>query len=66
MYTCWLVKEKKTEINDNDFEDQLNHDYQKLCPVGWCGSSDAGALGSAEYPFIAIAPRSTLARRGST
>ena len=28
--------------------------------------SDAGALGNAEYPFIAIAPRSTPARRAST
>ena len=27
---------------------------------------NAGALGNAEYPFIAIAPRSTLARSGST
>ena len=31
-------------------------------PVTW----NAGALGNVEYPFIAIAPRSTLARRGST
>ena len=28
--------------------------------------SDSGALGNAEQPFIAIAPSSTLARRGST
>ena len=28
--------------------------------------SEAGALKNAEYPFIAIAPRSTLARGGST
>ena len=27
----------------------------------WWGPSDAGALGNAEHPFIAIAPRSTLA-----
>ena len=27
----------------------------------WWGSSNAWALGNAEYPFIAIAPRSTLA-----
>ena len=27
---------------------------------------NAGALGNAEYPFIAIAPRSSLARSGST
>ena len=26
----------------------------------------AGALGNAEYPFIAIAPKSTLTRNGST
>ena len=29
-------------------------------------TGQAGALGNAEYPFIAIAPRSTLARSGST
>ena len=29
-------------------------------------SSNAVALGNPEYPFIAIAPRSTLARSGST
>ena len=34
--------------------------------LNWLGSSDAGALGNAEHPFIAIAPRSTLARSGST
>ena len=32
----------------------------------WWGSSNAGALGNAEYPFIAIALRSTLPRSGST
>ena len=32
----------------------------------WWGFSDAGALGNAEYPIIAIAPRSTLARNGRT
>ena len=30
------------------------------------GEDPAGALGNAEYPFIAIAPRSILARSGST
>ena len=30
------------------------------------GSSNAGALGNAEYPFIAIAHRSTLIQSGST
>ena len=30
------------------------------------GESDAGALGKAEYPFIVIAPRSTLVRSGNT
>ena len=34
--------------------------------IWWRGSSNAGALGNAEYPFIAIAPRSTLARIYST
>ena len=30
------------------------------------GQINAGDLGNAEYPFIAIAPRFTLARSGST
>ena len=37
--------------------------------VGWWGNSEkcnAGALGNAEYPFITIAPRSTLATSSST
>ena len=34
--------------------------------IWWWGSSNAGALGNTEYPFIAVAPRSTLARLGST
>ena len=34
--------------------------------IWWWGSSNAGALGNAAYPFIAIAPRSTLVRSGST
>ena len=33
--------------------------------IWWWGSSNAGALGNAEYPFIAIAPKSTLAQSGS-
>ena len=32
----------------------------------WWGSNNAGAFGYAQYSFIAIAPRSTLARSGST
>ena len=34
--------------------------------IWWWGPSGAGALGNAEYSFIAIAPRFTLARSGST
>ena len=34
--------------------------------IWWRGPSNAGDLENVEYPFIAIAPRSTLARRGST
>ena len=34
--------------------------------IWWRGSSNAGALGNAEYPFIDITPRSTLARNGCT
>ena len=34
--------------------------------IWWWGSSNTGALKNAEYPFIAIAPRSTLTWRGST
>ena len=34
--------------------------------IWWWGSSNAGALGNVDYPFIAIVPRSTLTRNGST
>ena len=33
--------------------------------IWWWGSSNAGALGNVEYPFIVIAPRHTMARCGS-
>ena len=35
-------------------------------PIWWWGSRNAEAFGNAEYSFIAIAPRSTLTRSGST
>ena len=35
-------------------------------PIWWWGSSNAGALGNAVYPFIAISPWSTPAQSGST
>ena len=45
-------------------------DSSNECPnmtlIWWWGSSNARALRNAEYPFIAIAPRYTLARSGST
>ena len=31
-----------------------------------CGSSNTGALGNAEYAFIAIIPKSTLVQSGNT
>ena len=34
--------------------------------IWWWGSTNAGVLGNAEYLFIAIAPRSTMAWSGST
>ena len=34
--------------------------------IWWWGSSNAGALGNAEYLFIAITPRNTLGWSGST
>ena len=34
--------------------------------IWWSDSSNAGAFENAEYPFPTIAPRSTLARSGST
>ena len=34
--------------------------------IWWWGFSNPGTLGNAEYLFIAIAPRSTVARSGST
>ena len=33
--------------------------------IWWLGSSNGGALGNAEHPFIPIAPKSTLVRIGS-
>ena len=36
--------------------------HETIC---WWGSSNVGDLGNVEYPFIAIAPRSTLAQSGS-
>ena len=33
---------------------------------GYDTKQSDGALGNTEHPFIAIAPRSTLTRRGST
>ena len=35
-------------------------------PSDGLASDNAGALGNLEYPFIAIAPRSTLTRSDST
>ena len=34
--------------------------------IWWWVFSNSGVLGDAEYPFIAITPRSTLAQSGST
>ena len=34
--------------------------------IWWWGSCNAETLGNKEYPFIAIAPRFTLAQSGST
>ena len=34
--------------------------------IWWWGCSNAGALGNVEYPFTPIAPKSILARNGST
>ena len=34
--------------------------------IWWWGSSNSGALGNTEYPFIAITTRLTLARSGNT
>ena len=41
----------------------VNERVYSTAPANWAseGSSNAGALGNAEYPFIAITPKSTLA-----
>ena len=40
--------------------------YKKLLlTIWWWGSSNAGALGNVEFPFIAIALGFTLAQGGS-
>ena len=43
-----------------------NKQANKQWKIWWLGSSNAGALGNAEYPFIAIAPRSILAQSSGT
>ena len=44
----------------------VNHVWLLCNTIWWWGSSNAGALGNVEYPFIGIAPRSTLTQSGST
>ena len=39
---------------------------QRVSLIWWSGSDNPEALGNVEYPFIAITPKSTLARNGST
>ena len=46
----------------SDFPQQLSWIWHEI--IWWQGSGSAGTLGNAEYPFIAIAPRSTLAWSG--
>ena len=57
-YTTAPLQKDKTTPNDCPGYDTLQSDGEV--------PSDAGGLGNAEYPFITIAPRSTLAQNGST
>ena len=59
-----MKKVVDSEIVLCEFEFQLS--YYVLCRSNTLGSGNTGALGNAEYPFISTAPRSTLARSGST
>ena len=52
------VSEERWEPSPNDCP---GHDTN-----WWWGFSNAGVLGNVEYPFIAIAPKPTLAWCGST
>ena len=59
------------EYNDSTSVEGLNYPPQPVSwiwhkTIWWWGSSNAGNLGNAEYPFISIATRSTLAQIGST
>ena len=43
-----------------------NYTAQLVLTIWWWGSSNVRTLGNVEYPFITIAPRSSLAQSGST
>ena len=63
----WLVLQ-----NTSTASSQRGKKNSNECPIydtkksDGRGSSNAGALGDAEYPFIAIAPMSTLALSDGT
>ena len=43
-----------------------DNDYTTGTSIWWWGSSNAGALGNAEYPFIAFVLKSNLGRSDSS
>ena len=67
-----ILTESAGAAEYTDWISANDQDTPNLCPgydtkKNRCGgSSNAGTLGNAGYPFIAIAPRFTLARSGNT
>ena len=60
MASCYIETKKNTlKITVQVVDRKSNKKESKENKV--TGSSNIGALGNAEYPFIAITPRSTLA-----
>ena len=72
---CWILFYETQSVGTVDYIDFISaggvrHPQRVYISwhstIWWRGSRNAGIWGNAEYPFIALAPRSTLAWRGST
>ena len=61
-----MIAQSAGAVEYTDCFSAEGQDPSNECPRYEWGSSDAGALGNAKYPFIAIAPRPILDWSGST
>ena len=69
-YACLPTPPLRQDMTQGQFLSGIKHVWIQsvliwLKIIWWWGSSNAVALGTEEYPIIAIAPRSTLAQIGS-